>query len=158
MRSCWAVGRLLAAIMGLLATAGAADVCSATSEKLVTACGGVCSDYMPCSVYNASSACSGCEDGSGSGSGSDGDACSFFCFSPYEDQATALVFFVPFGAYESEEEAAARAADSAYDSELDAFTDDYTAYAYSGNDIMAGMGALELNPATTSLYGRLLSL
>jgi hypothetical protein len=146
-------GRLAAAVTvsvsALLATARAADVCSATPEKLVTSCGDVCSTYMPCGVYNASSSCSGCEDGSGSGS--DGDACSYFCFSPYEEQSSELVFFVPFGAYESEEEEAARALDSDYDSELDAFTADYKDYAYSGNDIMGAMGELALNPATTSL-------
>lgn len=142
-------GRLAAAVAALLATARAADVCSATPEKLVTSCGGVCSAYMPCSVYNASSSCSGCEDGSGSGS--DGDACSYFCFSPYEEQASELVFFVPFGAYESEEEAAARELDGGYDSALDAFTADYKDYAYSGNDIMGAMGVLALNPVTTSL-------
>lgn len=140
------VRRALVAGLALAAgVAGAADTCSTPAETLVTECGGVCDDYMPCSVYNASSSCSGCEE-------DDDEVCSYFCFTPYQDSDTTFLFFVPFGSYVSDEETAARAVDSNYDNELSALSSDYKSYAYSGNDIMVAMGALDLASTVTTLY------
>ncbi|KAG7379177.1 hypothetical protein PHYPSEUDO_008901 [Phytophthora pseudosyringae] len=145
--------RVWASLVLLLATLQLAPViaqtCNAEGSTLSSSCGGVCDSYQPCLAYNTSdsTSCNSCvADAAGE--------CSYVCYNIYRDEPADLsffVFFITYGTYQSEEELAARAEDSAYDATLQNLPDNTSTYAWASNNILTRIDTLDLPSATESV-------
>ncbi|KAL4178454.1 hypothetical protein KRP22_003375 [Phytophthora ramorum] len=126
-----------------------AQTCDTQSSTLSSSCGGVCDSYEPCLTYNVSdsASCNSCvADATGN--------CNYVCYNIYREEPTdqsLFVFFITYGAYQSEEELAARAEDSTYDATLQSLPDNTSTYAWASNNIITRIDALDLPSATKSV-------
>lgn len=150
------LARRVLALTGLVAVTATRSLvdaqgsCSATPQQLTWSCGGLCDDYAPCLVFNASDAACDSTDCVTD----DADTCAYYCFNTlYSDSKTAQ-FLIPFGSYESPEEAEERAADPNYDSKIAAFANSTGEYPWADNDELTSIGSVDLNPETNTLYVR----
>jgi hypothetical protein len=133
--------RIFAVAAVVLALVEADGACTGLAETLTWECGGVCDEYIPCLVYNASD----CEASSGEHSASctsdDGAVCAYACFTDFYATGDAYLL-VPFGDSSS---SSSRVAASA--SELSA-----TAWVYE--DAIASIGTPSINPIISSVLFR----
>jgi hypothetical protein len=127
--------RIVAVVAVVLALVEADGDCTGLSKTLTWECGGVCDEYIPCLVYNASD----CESSSGEHSASctsDGDGvCAYACFTSFYATGEAYLLIL-FGD-------SSRV--SASESELNA-----SAWVYE--DAIASIGAPNINPVISAVH------
>lgn len=139
------------------AAAAASQVCTtATPGQLTWSCGGVCDDYSPCLVFNASDCAASTSEHSGTCTLGADEVCAYACFSDmYLSTApTQAVLLMPFSSsYRSAEEVAARAAmgDEAYDALIDAMTNSTSKRDWVDDDLLDSIGAMDLKSTATSM-------
>lgn len=138
----WRLACFVVAAAALWRRADGVGSCAATPKQLTWSCGGICTSYIPCLVFNASDdLCSDCE------SDSDG-VCAYRCFSTLysASEAANANFLIPYGSYKSLEEQAARSTDSSYDDQLVNFENDTDTYPSASNDALTRIAAADLSP------------
>jgi hypothetical protein len=122
-----------------------ASCATATPKQLTWSCGGICDEFIPCLVFNASD-CADC-------SVDVDEECAYQCFTNFYIGGYA-VLLIPYGSsYQSEEEIADREAlgDAAYDAQFDAFYDSTGDYSGASNDDLDSTAAVEIKPNITTL-------
>jgi hypothetical protein len=123
-----------------------ASCATATPKQFTWSCGGICDEYIPCLVFNASD-CADC-------SVDVDEECAYKCFTNFyfSDEQAALL--IPYGSsYQSEEEIDDREAlgDAAYDAQFDAFSNDTEIYSWATNDDLDSIAAVEIKPNISTL-------
>lgn len=129
---------------------------TATPGQLTWSCGGVCDDYSPCLVFNASDCAASTSEHSGTCTMDADEVCAYACFSDmYLSTAPSqAVLLVPFSStYQSSEEVAARASmgDAAYDALINAQTNSTSKRDWVDDDLLDSIGVMDLKPTDTSM-------
>lgn len=151
-----ALASVIAAVLGPATLVIADGECTdATPNQLTWSCGGVCDDYVPCLVYNASDCAATNSEHKADCTNDADDVCAYVCFTGFDSASDSATVLIPFSAsYESAEEAQERQelGDEAYDAMIAAFENDTDTYAWATNDVLQSIGTAGLDPLVTTLY------
>lgn len=130
--------RLLALVVTtLLAFVQADGDCTGPSETLTWECGGVCDDYIPCLVYNASDCEASSAEHSASCTSDNETVCAYTCFTNFYSSGE-VNFLIPFADGSSSDETIP--------------SGDLEGYAWVYDDAITSVSAANLNPAVSEVY------
>lgn len=123
-----------------------AESCTVESKTFSYSCADVCQDeYSPCVAFNASDAsCADCVVDAGG-------VCKYHCFS-FLDGTPYWAFLLEFGAYESAQEVAARAADSSFDEQVASLKNESVDYWHYSNDLLTRFSSIEIPSYVNTMY------
>lgn len=128
------------ASIGSLVAAAVSDAessmpkCQVRGKQLTWECGGLCDDYVPCVVLNATSTCEECVE-------DDADKCQYWCLPQAYDNESKFELLIPFGAKERENVFVV-----AYEAEASK-----GATAFPSADNLTLVSAMQLHPNCTSV-------